>query len=212
MATTTIAPIKTVRDLLDHLHVPPERILLHPPPGEATERDLLKTQRLCELIDGVLVEKAMGYYESLLAAVLIEVTGAFVIKKHLGIVLGEGGLMRVRPKQVRIPDVAFYAWEHFPDKLLPQGQILNLVPDLAVEILSPTNTKKEMARKRREYFAGGAKLVWEVYPDKHLVKVFTAPKDATTVDEGGTLEGGTVLPGFTLSVREWFHRAGKRVE
>src|SRR5204862_3400091 len=124
-------------------------------------------------------------------------------------VLGEAGLMRVAPGQIRVSDVAFYSWEHFPHGLLPRGQILDLVPDLAVEILSPTNTRKEMARKRREYFAGGAKLVWEVYPEKRLVHVFTSPREKTTVDEDGTLDGGTVLPGFSLSVREWFDRAGR---
>src|SRR5262249_17430509 len=124
--------------------------------------------------------------------------------------LGEAGLMRVRPGQVRVPDVAFYSWEQFPNRLLPPGQILDLVPDLAVEILSPTNTKKKMTRKRREYFARGGKLGWEVYPKKRLVHVFTTPSEKTTVGKNGTLDGGTVLPGFTLSVKEWFERAGER--
>ncbi len=60
MATVFTPSIETMADLLDQLHVPPARILLRPPPGEATEEDLLKNPRLCELIDGVLVEKAMG--------------------------------------------------------------------------------------------------------------------------------------------------------
>jgi Uma2 family endonuclease len=210
MATVTTRAVKTVADLLKQLDVPPERILLRPPPGEATEVDLLKTPCLCELIDGVLVEKAMGFYEARLAVVLIAFMESYLERHNLGIVLGEAGLMRVGPGQVRIPDVAYYSWEHFPNEVLPPGQILDLVPDLAVEILSPANTKREMARKRREYFAGGAKLVWEVYPEKRLVNAFTSPREKTTVDENGTLDGGTVLPGFTLSVKKWFDRAGKR--
>jgi Uma2 family endonuclease len=210
MAALTTVRIRTMADLLEQLHVPPERILLRPPPGEATEEDLLKTPRLCELIDGVLVEKAMGWYESRLAAVLIGLLESFLETNKLGIVLGEGGLMRVDLGQVRVPDVAFYSWSQFPNQLLPLGQILDLVPDWAVEILSPTNTKKEMERKRREYFAGGAKLVWEVYPEKKIVKVFTAPEEVATIDENGILDGGPALPGFTLPVREWFTRAGQR--
>jgi Uma2 family endonuclease len=210
MATITTAPFETAADVLDQLHVPPERILLRPPPGEATEKDLLKTRRLCELIDGVLVEKAMGYYESRLAAVLIYFLERFLESHPRGIVLGESGLMRVDVEQVRIPDVAFYSWDHFPNELLPNEQILDLVPELAVEVLSPKNTKKEMQRKRREYFAGGAKLVWEVYPEERLVKVYTSPDAETTFDENGTLDGAPALPGFTLSVREWFERAGQR--
>jgi Uma2 family endonuclease len=207
---TFAAPIQTMADLLEQLNIPPERILLRPPPGQATEKDLLKTPRICELIDGVLVEKAMGFYESRLGLILAYLLETYLDSHPLGIVLGESGLMRVDAEQIRIPDVAFYSWDHFPKKLLPLGQILDVVPDLAVEILSPTNTNKEMDRKRREYFAGGAKLVWEVYPQEKLVKAFTAPKEATTIDENGVMDGGTVLPGFTLSVKEWFERAGKR--
>ena len=118
--------------------------------------------------------------------------------------------MRVNPEQIRIPDVAFYSWTHFPYRILPLGQILDIVPDLAVEILSPGNTQKEMARKRGEYFAGGATLVWEVCPETKRVDAFTDPDQATTIDENGILDGGNVLPGFTLSVREWFERAGTR--
>jgi Uma2 family endonuclease len=210
MATATSTELETVADLLEQLHVPPERILLRPAPGEATEQDLIKNRRLCELIDGVLVEKAMGYYESSLASVLIGAIYEFLRKTKLGIVLGEGGLMRVEEAQVRIPDVAFYSWSKFPNKLLPRVQILNFVPELAVEILSPTNTKKEMKRKRREYFEGGAELVWEVHPEKQIVDVFTAPEEKTTIGVDGILDGGTVLPGFTLSIKEWFDQAGKR--
>jgi Uma2 family endonuclease len=210
MASLTTPALETIADLLEQLHVPPERILLRPHPGEATEKDLLKTSQLCELIDGVLVEKGLGFYESRLAVVLGHVLNAFVEKNNLGIVLGEGGLMRVSAGQVRIPDVAFYSWNQFPNKLLPEGQILDFVPDLAVEILSPTNTKKEMQRKRREYFTGGARLVWVVEPESKVVRVFTGPNEFETVGEDGTLDGAEVLPRFTFSIREWFERAGKR--
>jgi hypothetical protein len=67
-----------------------------------------------------------------------------------------------------------------------------------------------MLRKRGEYFTGGATLVWEVYPDEKIVKVFTAAEDFTAIDEAGTLDGGTVLPEFSVSVKEWFERAGQR--
>ena len=67
-----------------------------------------------------------------------------------------------------------------------------------------------MARKRREYFAGGARLVWQVYPDTRTVEVYTDPDTFTTLGEDDTLTGDPVLPGFTLSVRRWFERAGQR--
>jgi Uma2 family endonuclease len=119
-------------------------------------------------------------------------------------------MVRVSPEQVRLPDVSIFLWEHFPGRKLPLGQILDMVPDIPVEVLSPTNTKAEMERKRHEYFNGGAKLVWEVDPPTRSVAVFTAPEVWTTLDENATLDGGSVLPGFTLAIREWFARAGER--
>lgn len=211
MSVITRPKPNRVADLLARLAVPPERVLLEPHPGTATEVDVIQN-KTCELIDGTLVEKAMGYYESWLGAILIGYLKRFLDEHDLGILLDGGGMIRVAPEQVRLPDVSFISWNHFPGRKLPKGQILNIVPDLAVEILSPTNTKAEMERKRREYFDGGAKLVWEVHPIKRKVEVFTAPDVSTTLDENGTLDGGDVLPGFTLSIRDWFARAGERGE
>jgi len=210
MASASTETVPTVADLLNQLGIPPERILLRPAPGKAKEKDLLRSRRLCELIDGVLVEKTMGWYESRLEVILIHLLETFLESKPLGFVLSGTAMVRVDPGQVRLPDVSFFLWSRFPNRILPLGQILDLVPDLAVEILSPSNTAKEMARKRQEYFAGGAKLVWEVYPEKRTVEVFTAPDQSTTVEENGVLDGGDVLPGFSLAVSEWFARAGAR--
>ncbi len=206
--------VDTAADLMKvvrRLGVPAHRVLVRPVPGTATEKDLLRSKRKgVELVDGVLVEKAMGWYESRLGCVLIFYLESYLSHNKLGFVLGEQGLMRVAPAQLRMPDVAFYAWDDFPGHILPDGQIMDVVPRLAVEILSPDNTKKEMERKRGEYFAGGAQLVWEVYPAKRQVAVFTAPDQCTVLDENGTLDAGSVLPGFSLSIREWFERAGHR--
>ena len=119
MATATSTEPETVADLLEQLQVPPERILLRPPPGEATEKDLLKSRRMCELIDGVLVEKAMGYYESRLGLVLAVALETFMQKDKLGVVFGDGGLMRVDEAQVRIPDVCFLLLEQVSQAASP---------------------------------------------------------------------------------------------
>src|SRR5207249_3460793 len=105
-----------------------------------------KVGRKAELVDGVIVEKAMGYYEDRLGTVLLRDLDTFTEQADLGIVLGSAGMVRIEG-QVRQPDVAFYAWSHFPGRLLPRGSILGVSPDLAVEILSETNTAKEMERK-----------------------------------------------------------------
>lgn len=207
--------IETLADLLHRLgDIPLERIRFRPSPGTATEEDVVEAEarsgRLCELVDGVLVEKGMGYYESRLAVVLIFFLESYLEDNDLGIVLGADGMTRMEPGLVRMPDVAFHSWTHFPNRLLPPGAFVHQAPDLAVEILSPSNTEREMERKRGENFAGGCRLVWQVYPRTHRVRVYTSPDAFVELSETDTLEGDPVLPGFKLSVRRWFERAGQR--
>jgi Uma2 family endonuclease len=188
-----------------------ERIPTSPAPGSATEADVLRRpggeKRLYELVDGVLVEKPMGYFESLAAAVLIQLLRNFLDTVDLGLVLAPDATLRLAPGLVRLPDVSFVSWKHFPDRQLPDEQIPDLVPDLAVEILSPSNTSAEMDRKVREYFQAGTSLVWLVDPRARTVRVYTGVARSVLLAETDTLDGGDVLPGFQLSVREWFDRA-----
>jgi Uma2 family endonuclease len=102
----------TAADLVEHfgavfLH----RIRHDPPPGSATERDVIeihnREDRLYELVDGVLLEKTVGTYESYLAMLLGQLLGVYVRQNDLGIVLGADGMMRLAPGLVRIPDVSF---------------------------------------------------------------------------------------------------------
>src|SRR3712207_3727837 len=108
--------IETLADLHERLgRVPLSRIRCHPAPGTATEADVLVyprgEKRLCELVDGVLVEKPQGYYESLLAAWLIRFLGRFLDAHDPGMVLGADATLRLAPGLVRLPDVSFIAWE-----------------------------------------------------------------------------------------------------
>jgi Uma2 family endonuclease len=189
---------------------------MHPAPGTATVEEVLAyldgEKRLCELVDGVLVEKAMGFYESLVAGVLIGYLHVFLSEQNLGVVLGADGTVRLIQGLVRIPDVAFFSWRHFPNRKLPRRAIPQVVPDLAVEVLSESNTETEMARKLQEYFGAGVSLVWYADPETRTVRVFTSPSEVSLLGEEDTIDGGTVLPGFRLSIREWFERAGEREE
>jgi Uma2 family endonuclease len=207
MATATA--IETLADLLVQLGgIAPARVRFRPLPGTATEKDVLDMQgregRLCELVDGVLVEKGMGFLESYLAGALIEILRGFVKPRHLGLVTAPDGMVRLAPGLVRIPDVAFVSWARLPGRRVPREPIPDLSPDLAVEVLSESNTADEMARKRREYFAAGVRLVWQVAPLTRTVEVYTAPEQVTVLHEEDTLEGGAVLPGFALPLREFF--------
>jgi Uma2 family endonuclease len=164
--------------------------------------------RLCELVDGVLVEKAaVGYFESRVALVLGSYLEFFSQRYDLGIVLGPDGTLRIMPDLVRIPDVSFISWNKFPNRELPAEPIPDLVPDLAVEVLSEGNTAEEMSRKLREYFKAGVRLVWLIDPATRTAEVYISPRKKTTITEDGVLDGGAVLPGFRLSLQELFARA-----
>jgi Uma2 family endonuclease len=128
----------------------------------------------------------------------------FVRPRNLGLVTAPDGTMRLAPGLVRIPDVAFISWDRLPDRRVPTEPIPALAPDLAVEILSAGNTAREMARKRQDYFAAGVQVVWEVNPNTRTVEVFTAPDQSTVLHEAQRLEGGIVLPGFSLPLQELF--------
>ncbi len=80
-------------------------------------------------------------------------------------------------------------------------------PDLAIEVLSSGNTRKEITRKLRTYFESGVRLVWVVDPRKRTVRVHTSPDKYTRLGEDDTLDGGEILPGFTVSIREWLEAA-----
>src|SRR5919197_2011936 len=203
----------TVSDLLHQLgDIPPERVRLQPPPGTATEADVVtvhsREDRLCELVDGVLVEKTMGYYESYIAATLIRLIGNFVVAHDLGIVAGADGMMRLAPGLVRIPDVSFVSWEKLPGRRLPRQAIPDLVPDLTVEVLSGGNTPREMARKLDECFSLGVRLVWLVNPETETIEVYTSRDQSIVLDTSAMLDGGVVLPGFTLPIHTLFTERG----
>ncbi|MCA1596708.1 MAG: Uma2 family endonuclease, partial [Chloroflexi bacterium] len=211
---TTLEAGRTNETLLDLLlrlgSVAPDRIAARPYPGSATEEDLLlprAEKRLYELVDGTLVEKAMGYYESAVAILLSYFLEAYLGDHRLGIVLGEAGMLRLAPGLVRAPDVSFISWDRFPGGRLVPEPIPALAPDLAVEVLSASNTRAEMERKLQEYFAAGCRLVWYVEPRLRTVRIYTSPSESRVVTEGDVLDGGDVLPGFALSITEWFSRA-----
>jgi Uma2 family endonuclease len=211
----TVRSLRTMAELVEHLGgISAARIRLQPVPGTATAEDAFEVERkegaLCEVIDGVLVEKAMGWYESRVAIILAYFIEGYLDCHDLGILTGADGPMFVEPGQMRDPDLAFFSWEKFPNRLLPRDPILDHVPDLSVEVLSASNTPREMERKRRENFAGGARLVWEIDADDRWIRVYTAVDQFTTLRDGDDLTGGDVLPGFTMSVTTLFDRAGQR--
>ncbi len=154
--------------------------------------------------DGVIVD--MGYSSKRNTVIGIRVAAplhVFVNANRLGVVTGaDGGFYLKTIKRVRVPDTAFLSAVHGVE--LGDGAF-QIAPDLAVEIVSED---EDIFRKAFEYLRAGTKIVWMVYPDEQ--RVYVARLD----DDGGmralpygieaTLNGGDVLPGFTLPVRDIF--------
>jgi len=202
----------TVADLLERLgDIPAERIWLDPAPGTATEKDVLaahdRENRLCELVDGVLVEKAMGYKEAVVAGVLLHLIHSFLDEHDLGVAAPPDGMMRLAAGLVRIPDVSFVCWDQLPGRRLPSAPIPRIAPDIAVEVLSESNTPREMQRKVKEYFAAGTRLVWLLDLTARFVDVFTSPTRSRRLGEHDVVDGGKVLPGFSFTLRALLTRA-----
>ena len=205
----------TAADLQQQLGgIPLDRIRVVPPPGLATDDDAMRIQdregRICEVIDGVLVEKAMGFYEARIAAALIYFIEAYLRTNDLGIVLGPDGLVRISASQSRAPDVTFASWAKFPNRRLPTAAVPRVIPDLAIEVLSRGNTREEIERKLDEYFANGVRAAWVIDPARETAKIYEAREEPIEIGSDGMLQATQVLPGFELALRALFDHAGRR--
>jgi Uma2 family endonuclease len=193
--------------------VSPDRIPFRPPPGMANVDDVLRLERrenrLCELVEGVLVEKRLGYRESAVAAALLEPLRVHVEERQLGVVTGPEGVYRLRDKLARIPAVAFCAAKSYPGDATPGEGAPKVIPTLAVELASEGHSADELTRRIGEYFEAGVKLLWVVDLASRSVTAYNAPGRSKTIDAGGTLDGGKAVPGFKLPVAALFgHLSG----
>ena len=107
------------------------------------------------------------------------------------------------PNTVRAPDASFVRRERLPANGVGAG-FLEMAPDLAVEVLSPNESREDIAAKLADYRVAGTPLVWVIDPAARTVTVISATEDDATVGESQRLSGGSTLPGFTCSVRDLF--------
>ena len=207
--SSNLAIATTVEDRLTELGgISPSRLRLNPPLGLATQADLLAANEvgnntLVELVDGCLVEKAIGYEASIVAVTIARIIGNFVSMHRLGLVSGADGFFRLLDS-TRGPDVAYVALDRLPQGVLANPMYPQLAPNLVVEVLSPGNTKAEMARKRLEYFHSGVQVVWMVDCTHRTIAVYTSSTDVQIFNETETVTGGISLPGFESLVAAFF--------
>ena len=118
---------------------------------------------------------------------------------------GTGFALPGLPSTVRSPDAAFVRADRFPAAGLPTSSgFLPLAPDLVVEVLSPSETASDLDEKLADYLMAGTPLVWVVDPAKRRVSIIAADAPVRWLREGDTLDGGSVLPGFSCPVAELF--------
>jgi Uma2 family endonuclease len=188
--------------------IPLWRVQSDPPPGTGTESDVDRIRRqrgtLCELIDGVLVEKAVSYETAMLALEIGRLLGNFVRPRKLGWVLGADGFVWIQGRHLRAPDVHFTRRDQLPGQRIPASGFPEVAPALVVEVFSPGNTRGEMDLKRKHFFRAGTELFWIVYPRDQQIEVYTDPQTYRILDRDDTLDGGQVLPGFSVKVAELF--------
>jgi Uma2 family endonuclease len=163
---------------------------------------------LPEYIHDRWTEKPVGTKQVLLANWLKDLITPFVMSKNLGSVCLEASL-RLRPdeKYFPRPDLVFVPWSRWaepPDR----GEGWPVVPQLVVEIISPTNTVEEIDRKIDEYFAAGVSAVWEVRSAAKRIHIYSSPTSVRILKEGDAIGDIPGLPGLTLTVAEIF--AGPR--
>jgi Uma2 family endonuclease len=166
-----------------------------------------RVPKLYEVVGGQIVEKPpMGAFESALASLLQDLMGPFARMNRLGRVVA-GMLFLIDPvkKMKRRPDLAFVSDERWPlKKRIPRTEAWDIVPDLAVEVISQSNSADEVEVKREEYLKAGVRQVWVIYPVTCKVFVYDSPTSVRILQLADELDGGSLLPGFRLPLAVLF--------
>ncbi|CAN5541998.1 hypothetical protein BH23CHL2_BH23CHL2_09290 [soil metagenome] len=159
-----------------------------------------------ELVDGEVVEmpgSTMSHSE--FVVIIFTLLRSYVLKHDLGRVYPDGlsYLLRRNPDTLRIPDVSFIPRDRLPAEG-PQESYADIIPGLVVEVVSPGNSAVELRRRTRDYVDSGVEQVWIVWPDDRSVSVYAGSMTPLELAAEDTLDGGDVLPGFSVPVADLF--------
>ena len=158
-----------------------------------------------ELIEGIIVEMPPSRYgNAVIAATIISYLVRYVMENDLGFVSGPDGGFALTATDVRIPDMAFVAKDRIQGDL---PKLVNGAPDLAVEVISPSETPASINEKTHLYFDTGAKVVWIIYPDDRSAEIRTPLNEGfhvITVGIDDMLHARSVLPDFELPLKNIF--------
>lgn len=185
---------------------PLDRIRITTDLGRAGRRDidLFCAQKVaCEIVDGVVIDHAGSLTVVPVELRLTQALDRDAERDDHGFVLSRHTAVVTARDSIRVPMVAFFR-RRGP---APPGGPTDIVPDFVADVVCPTNTPTELFDNRWDYFAAGVSLFWYVHPKQRTVEVYTAVDQLTTLTEADTLDGGAVLPGFTLPVADLFSAA-----
>jgi Uma2 family endonuclease len=176
------------------------------PAATHTTLTAVESNGLFEIVEGQVVEKKpMGVYESVVGSFLHTHLDSFARAHAGGRALSETLFDFGPALPQRRPDVAYVSYERWPRKRrVPRTQAWAVVPDLAVEVISPRNTFGEVLSKVQEYFQAGVQVVWVVAPPQQQVYVYQSPSLIQVVTLQEALTGEPFLPGFRLTLAELF--------
>ncbi|HLF29031.1 MAG TPA: Uma2 family endonuclease [Anaerolineae bacterium] len=159
-----------------------------------------------ELVKGEIVEMSpTGMEHGAIVVNLAMLIGGYVHANGLGrVYAGEPGVILERdPDTVRAPDLMFIAASRLPAQGTPAG-FGDVVPDLAVEVVSPNDRWSEIEEKVDDYLAAGVRMIWVVNPKTRSVHVYRPSSDARRILESDTLQGEEVLSGFAVPAKDLF--------
>jgi Uma2 family endonuclease len=176
-----------------------------PEPILDSEPDQLQIDALYEVIGGEVVEKSqMGSYPVEVASTLLENLGPFVRRSGLGRAFNEMLFQIDRTTQFR-PDVAFVSHEKWPiGRRSPRRQPWEIVPDVAIEVISETDRAQDVLSKTGRYFQAGVRAVWLIYPDLEVVHVYESFTRIRVLTRDDILDSSEIIPGFQLPLGSLF--------
>ncbi len=159
---------------------------------------------LYEVIDGVRTVKTMGFLASIIATRLARHLGIYAEDHDIGLVILES-IFKFSDAATRRPDISLVSFEQLAKiDLRSDPAEPELAPKLAVEVISPTNSAVAVERKILKYFAAGVEAVWVVHPTTERIYLYDSPTACKIIGSGDMLEGGKVLPGFSMPVADVF--------
>jgi Uma2 family endonuclease len=170
-----------------------EKFFLLPDPGDGTQQELVRGE--------IITMPPRGGMHGVTCSKVDRKIGVFVDAGPGGTVAcnDTGFITERQPDSVRGPDISYWTKERLKDS--PVGYI-EISPDMLVEVLSPSNTSKQIRAKIKEYFAKGVRLVWVIAPEDRTLTIYRTPDEGRLLHETATVTGEDVLPGFECRVSD----------